>query len=260
MPARFHLDRSQPARLGGRFEADLAELSDASVAAVSYARRTGGDFYDFLRVGATRVLFALVDFVDGDENAKMAGAAQTVLRDMGAQVFRQQEVNLAEAMIELCLELNRTLLETSGQARSCLAFVGCYEESLGTAWYVNAGPTAALVRDPTGVVELPATGLALGLFSHATCDASAVALVPGAALLVVSRGIVEAKVPSQQPGIEAVKTALLETAAANAQEICVAVLTRLEQQTGAPPDAKQGTALALVRSTSTRSAGSCTRP
>ncbi|HXW91064.1 MAG TPA: SpoIIE family protein phosphatase [Terriglobales bacterium] len=247
MPAPFHLDR-QSLRVGERFAADTAELIDASLAAVSYARRTGGQFYDFLRVGATRVLFALIDFGDaGDENAEITEATQTTFRQVGTRVFREPELNFAEAMIELSLELNRALLETA-QARSSPAFVGCYEESLGTTWYVNAGPTTALVRDPTGVVELPATGLSLGLFSHATCDASPVALMPGAALLAVSHGVVEGNSPGREPGLEALKAALRETAAANAKDLCMAILARVEELTDRPPDSRQGTALALVRS------------
>ena len=253
MPDPFHLDRRRPSPVGERFAADTAELIDATLAAVSYAGRTGGPFYDFLRVGATRVLFALIDFGDAfEENAKIIETTQTSLRQVGTQVFREQEVNFAEAMIELCLELNRTMLETAGQARSLPAFVGCYEESLGTAWYVNAGPTAALVRDQTGVVELPATGLSLGLFSHAPCDASPVALMPGAALLVVPHAMLAANSPGQEPGLEALKAALRETAAANANDLCLAILARLEALSHPPPDSRQGTVLALVRSTAAK--------
>lgn len=253
MPAQFHLDRRQLPQVGEVFTADTAELTGASLAAVSYARQKGGAFHDFLRVGATRVLFALIDFGHAlDENANITEVTETILREVGTRVFGKQEVNSAEAMIELSLELNRSILETAGQARSFPAFVGCYEESLGTAWYVNAGSPTALVRDPTGVVELPATGLALGLFSHATCDASAVALVPGAALLVVFDGMVEVNSPGRESGLEAVKAALRETASANANDICIAILTRVENLSGRGPDSQQGTALALVRSTAAK--------
>ena len=96
-------------------------------------------------------------------------------------------------MIELCLQLNRAVIEASESVHSCPAFAGCYDEDFGTVTYFNAGHPAGLVRDETGIAELHATGLPLGLFSHTTVDVSTVVLPPGAGLLLVSRGIVEAK-------------------------------------------------------------------
>jgi serine phosphatase RsbU (regulator of sigma subunit) len=249
MPTRFHLERSKSPPSGEPVEADIAQLREANLAVVYSAPRKDGNFYDFLRVGATRVLFALLECADpSEDNQAVMAAVATTFREVGLRVFAKEDLNLAEAMIELCLELNRTILE-AGKARSCPGFAGCYEESLSTIWYVNAGQSAALVRDATGVTELPATSLALGLFSHATCDASAVVLQPGAALLVASRGIVEAKSEGQDFGLEAVKTALRETTTANASEICLSVLARLRELPGAPPEPTEVTALALARST-----------
>jgi serine phosphatase RsbU (regulator of sigma subunit) len=249
MPTLYHLDRSKSPQGGEPVEADVAQLREASLAAVYYAPRSNEEFYDFLRVGSTGVLFAMLDSVDHlEDNQAVTAAVQTNFREAGLRVFAKKDLNPAEAMIELCLELNRTILQ-AGKARSCPAFVGCYEETLGTVWYVNAGPTAALVRDPAGVTELPATGLPLGLFSHLTCDASAVVLQPGAALLIASRGIVEAKSHGAEFGLEAVKTALRETTAANAHEICLSILARVREFIGAAPEPGEVTALALVRST-----------
>jgi serine phosphatase RsbU (regulator of sigma subunit) len=247
MPTRFHLDRSKSAEGGEPVEADVAQLQEASLAAVYYVPRAGGDFYDFLRVGATRVLFALLESADHlEDNQAVAAAVATTFREVGLRVFAAEDLNLAEAMIELCLELNRTILE-AGKARSCPGFAGCYEESLSTVWYVNAGQ-AALVRDSTGVTELPATGLPLGLFSHTTCDASAVVLQPGAALLVPSRGIVEAKSDGKEFGLDAVKAALRESTVANAGEICLSILARMREFIAAPAEPGEVTALALARS------------
>src|SRR5262249_52384574 len=79
---------------------------------------------------------------------------------------------------------------------------------LGTVCYFNAGHMPGLLRDETGITELHATGLPLGLFSHCTPDASIVALAPGSALLVVSRGTVEAKRKGEELGMEQVKANL----------------------------------------------------
>jgi serine phosphatase RsbU (regulator of sigma subunit) len=249
MPDQFHLDRTKSPPVGEPVETDMAQLRDASLAAAYYVPHAGGDFYDFLRVGGTRVLFVLLECVDhSNENQEITSAVAATFREAGPRLFAAEDLNLAEAMIELCLQLNRTILET-GKARSCPAFAGCYEESLSTVWYLNAGNAGALVRDSTGVTELSATGLPLGLFSHTTCDASAVVLQPGAALLVVSRGIVEAKSHDREFGLEAVKSAFAEIAEISASEICRSILARVREFSGETPEPSHVTALALARST-----------
>ena len=65
-------------------------------------------------------------------------------------------------MMEFCLELNLTVRSAASGVRSCAAFMGCYNEALGTVCYANAGHTPRLLRDPTGVTELPATGVPAG--------------------------------------------------------------------------------------------------
>src|ERR1035438_5006970 len=59
-------------------------------------------------------------------------------------------------------------IRAAAGVRSCSAFLGCYNEELGTICYANAGHTPGLLRDPSGITELPATGLPLGLFSAST--------------------------------------------------------------------------------------------
>jgi hypothetical protein len=249
MPAEFHLDRRQSSPPGEPVQTDIAQLKNARLAAAYGAETRGGPFHEFLRVGATRVLFMLLDFVDRSEgNTKIREAVQTTFREGGTEVFREQEINFAVAMTELCLELNRAVLGAAGTC-SCPAFVACYEEDLGAVWYVNAGHTVALVRDSTGIVELPTTGLTLGLFSHATCDASTVVLQPGAALVVVSHGLVQAKAADRELGVEGLKSALQETGVPNACEICLSILARVREFTGGAPHAGDGTALVLARST-----------
>jgi Stage II sporulation protein E (SpoIIE) len=248
MLASFHLDRRKSHPPGELVVSDVAQLRNASLAAVYYARRRGRDFYDFQRVGPNLVLFALLECIDGKKGSqKIAPAVRTTFRQVGPQVFAKEDINLAEAMMELCLQLNRTILETAEETRSCPALVGCYEETLSTLWYVNAGHAAALVRDPAGVTELPPTGLPLGLFSHATCDASALVMQPGAALLVVSRGIVEAKSRDSEFGLEAVKNEFRQMAATSAGEIGVSILARMREFVGAPANPTNVTALALAR-------------
>jgi phosphoserine phosphatase RsbU/P len=238
--------RAQPTR--DAVTADVPKLRGADLSAVYYGQRMGGDFYDFLRVSPKRVLFGLLDVAGRqEENHEIISAAQNTFRTLGAQLFAQEDINEAEAMIEVCLQLNRTILETAGGVHSCPAFAGCYDENLGTVCYFNAGHTPGLVRDTTGVAELPATGLPLGLFSHSTCDASTVALEPGAVFMLVSRGIVEAKSGGQEWGLDSVKTSLQRSTAANAKEFGLSVLDEIQQFMRSAPTHNDVTTLVLAR-------------
>jgi serine phosphatase RsbU (regulator of sigma subunit) len=229
-------------------QAEVPKLRDADMAATYNDPRIGGDLYDFIRVYPDGVLFALLDVAGRvKENKNIVSAAQTTFRKVGAALFAREDINEAEAMIDLCLELNRTILQFADGVRECAAFAGCYREGLGTVCYFNAGHTPGLLLDQNGITELPATGLPLGLFSHAVCDASIVALPPGAALLLVSRGIAEAEWDGTEFGLDGVKEYFLQNRSQNASHLCNTLLTQLQQFTYARTISNDLTALALVR-------------
>jgi sigma-B regulation protein RsbU (phosphoserine phosphatase) len=186
------------------------ELKEAQLAAASYGQRMGGDLHDYIRVSSSRVLFVLLDVAGRlDQNRAVVSAAQSTFRTCGQELLNKDDANEADAMIEICVQMNRAILKAAERVCSCAAFAGCYNETLGTVCYVNAGHTSAVLRDRTGVIELGTTGLPLGLFSHSAADASIVALEPGAALLLVSRGLVEANRQEKEFGVAQVKELLL---------------------------------------------------
>jgi len=243
----FKHERYTPAAVPQPAQAKVPELVEAEIAAVYSAQRMAGDFYDFIRVRPDRVLFGLLDVAGRLERTRAPLlAAQGTFRTLAPQLFAAEDMNEADAMIRLCLELNRTILQAAEDVCSCPAFVGSYNESLGTVCYVNAGHPPGLLRDHAGVTELAATGLPLGLFSHATCDAPMVALEPGAALLLVSQGMIEGKYRREEFGLERVKDSLVRANSASAKDLCVAVLEDVQTFMRTPPVHNDVTALALV--------------
>jgi sigma-B regulation protein RsbU (phosphoserine phosphatase) len=233
---------------GNAVQPPVPKLQDAQLAAVYYDHRQGGDCFDFLRVTPTRVLFILLDVAGRiEDNREIVAAAQSVFRSTGARLFARDDANEADAMVEICLQLNRTILKTAARVCSSPAFAGCYNEGLGTVSYFNAGHTPGLLRDETQVIELPATGLPLGLFSHVTPDASIVALEPGDALVLVSRGIVEARRGREEFGLHRLKANLRLTLTKRAPEICRAILDGVQAFTQKPPRHNDVTVLALTR-------------
>jgi serine phosphatase RsbU (regulator of sigma subunit) len=229
-------------------QAKAPELRNADIAAYYYCQRMAGDFYDFIRVSPDRILFGLMDVAGRlEETRAIASAAQYTFRTLAPELFAEEDVNDADAMVRLCLELNRTILNSEHGVRSCPAFAGCYNENLGTVCYFNAGHTPGLLRDRTGITELTATGLPLGLFSHATCDAPMVAMQPGNSILVVSRGIVEGKYKGEEFGLERVKSSLQDPSATTAKKLCMDVLDDVKKFMHRPPTHDDVTALSLIR-------------
>lgn len=232
----------------------IPALRNAEIAAIYHGQRMAGDFYEFLRVGPSRVLFGLFDIAGRrEETRQVLIAAQTTLRTLAVQLFRAKHVNEADAMIELSQQINRTILQFEGGVRSCPAFIGCFNEDLGTICYANAGHTPALLRDTTGITRLEATGLPLGLFSHTTRDAYTVSLVPGASLLIVSLGIVEAEHDGEEFGLEGVEATLQKASAGTARDLCGTILHAAHKFMGAAPTHNDVTTLALVRARSAQS-------
>jgi serine phosphatase RsbU (regulator of sigma subunit) len=223
-------------------------IEGAELAAAYYTQRQGGDFYDFLRVSPTRVLFGLLDLAGRIEEARgILSTAQQVFRNLSSELFASEEVNEADAMVQIAIQLNRSILAAEQGIHPCPAFAGCYNEEVGTICYFNAGHTPGLLRDGGGIAELPATGLPLGLFSHATHDAPTVALPPDTALLLISRGVVEGKCKNEEFGLERAKHTFLAAPGRSAQETCAAILDQVQEFMCARPMHNDVSALALVR-------------
>ncbi len=232
---------------------EFPKIKGAEIAATTYGKRVAGDFYDSLRVSPERILFGLLDVAGRREsNQQILSAAQNVFRTLGTELFSGSDINESEAMVTLCLRLNRGIMEAAAGVHSCPAFLGCYHERLGTLCYTNAGHTPGLLRDHSGIAELASTGLPLGLFSHATCDAPTVGLEKGAVVLLVSRGVVEGKCKEDKNedlefGLERVKDRLQANTSQSAQAISASILNAVGEFTCEPLVPDDMTALAFVR-------------
>ncbi len=230
---------------------DTPVLRHAEIAAVYTGQRVAGDFYEFLRVGPSRMLFALMDIAGlRSDTREILIAVQKRFRTLAPILFAGEDFNEATAMIELCHEMNRTIMR--GGLRSCPAFIGCYNEDLGTVCYANAGHTPGLLRDGAGIALLEATGLPLGLFSHTPQSAVTCHLAPGSALLVVSRGFVEADCEDgdgevAEFGLDRAKQTFQDATLLSARDLCLSMLKATRQFTRTAPTRNDLTTLALVR-------------
>jgi sigma-B regulation protein RsbU (phosphoserine phosphatase) len=228
-------------------EGESAALWGANMSVAYFSSRSGGDFHDFLRVSPNRFLFGLLDVAGKRETgAPVLQAAQACFRTAGEQLFAVAELNESDAMIELSRRLNLEIMRAAGGVRSCPAFAGLYNEELGTVCYVNAGHTPGLLRDDKSVVELPATGLPLGLFSLAPTDARIVGMGPKSSLAVVSRGVVEAESKHAEFGLDGVKS-VMQAEPSSAKDLSRNILQRVQDFMHMPPKHNDVTALTLTR-------------
>jgi serine phosphatase RsbU (regulator of sigma subunit) len=200
------------------------QLKTAEIAALYRGARVGGDFFEFVCAGHDRVLLLLLDIAGRrDQALHLAATVQDVFRAEVPELFHDELVNEADAITQLAITLNHTLLDAASGVHCAPGFIACYNESMGSVAYINAGHLPALVRNG-GITQLDASGLPLGLFSHATHDAQLVVLEPGSVLLLASKGLVELRFGRKEFGLERLKQTLLEAPHGSAAAVCQSVL------------------------------------
>ena len=199
----------------------LPDRDDLSVSALYRGSRVGGDFFDFVPVNSTRMLFLLSDVAGRrDEAMHVAAALQDVLAHRASALLEAEDANVSDGVTELALELNRMVIQAAGGVRPAPTFLGCLDEQFGLLHYVNAGHTPALIRSSNETIQLDPTGLPFGLFSHATHDAAVSVVQPGSSIVLVSKGVIEAASGKQEFGTERVRQVLEEQRFSSAQQVC----------------------------------------
>ncbi len=146
----------------------LPTLPATGLAALYRGARLGGDFYDFAVTQSGLLVFLLLDIAGKrGEALEIAASVQERFRERAPELFRGEDMNHSDALSELGVVINRTILKTAEGVRHAPGFLACYDSRVGTLTYLNAGHTPALLKDGEGVTELPANGIPFGLFSHA---------------------------------------------------------------------------------------------
>jgi serine phosphatase RsbU (regulator of sigma subunit) len=234
----------------------IPKLDTLQVAMRYKGARMGGDFFDFIETGPSRLVFLMMDIAGKrDEAMDIAAVVQDRFRETVPELFIKAEVNESQAAADLNIVINRAVLEAAEGVRCAPAFLASFDEGLGTLTYVNSGHTSALLRDADGTTELKANGVPLGLFSHAVTDAQLCVLQPGATLLLVSKGLVESKKGFQKEyGFKRLQNVVREAQFSSAAELCAQVLGDVETYTRhADPD-NDVTTVALMRTAAVQSA------
>ncbi|HKR32035.1 MAG TPA: SpoIIE family protein phosphatase [Terriglobales bacterium] len=203
----------------------VPDRDDLSVSALYRGSRLGGDYFDFVPINGTRMLFLLSDVAgQRDEAMHVAAALQDVLAERARALLEDEDANVSDAVTALALELNRMVIHAAGGVRPAPTFLGCLDEQFGLLHYVNAGHTPALIRSVSEIIQLDSTGLPFGLFSHATHDAAVSVIAAGSSIVLVSKGVIEATSGKQEFGTQRVKEILEARRSFSAQQLCHEVL------------------------------------
>jgi serine phosphatase RsbU (regulator of sigma subunit) len=219
---------SEPARRPA--PAQVPQFSTVDVAACYRSARVGGDYFEFVRVASERLLLVLLDVAgDSSEAMPVEAAVQELLHKRGPELFGGADLNEADAIAELVLLMNRTILAATEHLHHTPAFVACYNESTGVLTYINAGHTPGLLKDGDSIELLSANGLPLGLFSHSTHDAQIAVVSPDATVLLVSRGLIEMRSGREEFGLERLCQYFHQSTARTAAQLCKEILHETSQ-------------------------------
>jgi len=223
-------------------------LATVDVAASYRSPRVGGDYFEFIHVAPSRLLLVLLDVAGSAAQAMpITAAVQEFVHKFGPKIFAGQDGNEADAIAEMTLLLNRTVLAAAGAVCHTPAFIASYNDSVGVLTYINAGHTPGLLRHGEKVELLPANGVPLGLFSHSTHDAQMAALAPGSTVLLVSRGLVEFRRGRTEFGLERLRNHLTSSTTREAAKLCKEVLDQVSHFAASTDSGVLGKILQVTR-------------
>jgi serine phosphatase RsbU (regulator of sigma subunit) len=180
----LEIARQVQARL---FPQRLPELESLEYAgACVQTRKVGGDYYDFLDLGQSRLCLVLGDI------AGKGIAAALLMANLQANL-RSQSATAVEHPEQLLQSVNRLFYDNTAENAYATLFYSEFDDRTCRLRYANCGHLPALVVQSDGTVKrLSSTAAVLGLFTEWTCSTSELQLCPGDVFTIYSDGITEA--------------------------------------------------------------------
>lgn len=152
------------------------------------ARAVGGDFYDFLELPDGQLGLVVGDVTDkGVPAALVMATCRTLLR------AASQRLDSPGAVLE---RTNDILVDDIPPNMFVTCLYAILDPQAGRLVYANAGHNLPYLRTETGVVELRATGMPLGLMPGMSYEEKEAMVGPGESILLHSDGLVEAHDPT----------------------------------------------------------------
>lgn len=170
---------------------ELPDLPGWSLAAYYQpAWEVGGDFYDFLHLSDGRLAIVIGDVTDkGVPAALVMAATRSVIRAAAQRLESPGDV-LSRVNDLLCPDIPAKMFAT------CM--IAVLDVETGRLEYANAGHNLPYMRTASGVMELRATGMPLGLLPGMQYEVKEVMMAEGDSVLFHSDGLVEAHSPTNE--------------------------------------------------------------
>jgi serine phosphatase RsbU (regulator of sigma subunit)/uncharacterized glyoxalase superfamily protein PhnB len=180
------------------------------------AHQVGGDYYDFLNLGQSRL-----GLVIGDTSGKGIGAA-LLMANLQANLRSQSAIALQQPQ-RFLQSVNQLFYQNTSENAYATLFFGEYDDQMRCLRYANCGHYAPLLlRHDGGLDRLHSTGTVLGLFEQWECSVVEQKLSPGDALILYTDGITEAL---SDAGEEFGEQRLIELLRQNHDQVAQAMLT-----------------------------------
>ena len=160
-------------------------------AAITPAKKVGGDFYDFFFLDENRLCFAIGDVSGkGVPAALFMAVVKTLFKAIAGRVQNPAEI-LSTVNREICRDNDSQMFTT--------LFCGILDTRTGEIRYSNGGHNPPYHLSRAGVQQVPKTGgRVLGLLEETTYAGSRLVLGPGETLLLYTDGVTEALDPAEQ--------------------------------------------------------------
>jgi len=194
MAERMDVERrsAQEMEIARQVQARLFPQKFPPLATLEYAgkciqtRQVGGDYYDFLGLGAGQLGLVLADIAGkGISGALLMANLQANLRSQYATAL--------DDLPGLLESVNRLFFENTTEEAYATFFLAAYDDASRRVRYANCGHLPALLLRADGNIErLSSTSTVLGLFQDWTCRVEETHLDPGDVLVLYTDGVTEA--------------------------------------------------------------------
>jgi len=160
-------------------------------AAITPAKKVGGDFYDFFFLDEDRLCFAIGDVSGkGVPAALFMAVVRTLFKAIASRLQNPSEI---------LSTLNREICRDNASQMFTTLFCGILDTRTGEISYSNGGHNPPYHLSRTGVQQVPKTGgRLLGLLEETTYGLSRLVLGSGETIFLYTDGVTEALDPAGQ--------------------------------------------------------------
>lgn len=224
---------------GQLFPRELPSLPGLELAAICRAARVvSGDYYDFLKIGDTKLGLAIADISGkGISAALLMASLQAALRS-------QAILDGHRSTSQVVQTLNRHLFLNTSDDRYATLFYAEYDSSARTLSYTNAGHCAPFFVHGSEVTKLDQGGTVVGLFDYTEYKQVRVPAAPGSLFVGFSDGLLEPEnVYGEEFGNARLAAEVLRLRDLPVDRVAEGLLSAVEQWAGTPEQADDMTVI-----------------